>query len=113
MKQRKGVLLLMLLLLIGGLLALGFAPVPTYSIRWWVMGGGGGTSDSIRYHLSGTAGQGVAGASHSVRYHVNSGFWAGMGIATPEPTPTRTPTPPPGLTPCLWLPVLMKNVWWP
>jgi hypothetical protein len=112
MKQRKGALLLVLLLLVGSVLVLGLAPAPQYSIAWRVLGGGGGSS-SNRYHLSGTSGQGIVGASSAARYSLRSGFWAGIGIREPTPMPTRTSTPVPGLPPRVWLPVVMKNASWP
>ncbi len=113
MKQRKGALLLLLLLLVGSVFALGLAPVPAYVIRWRVIAGGGGSSSSGTYRLNGTIGQGVVGHASSIGYRHSSGFWAGMGVATSTPSPTRTPTSPPGVIPRVWLPIVIKNVWFP
>ena len=99
MRKQKTVLLIALLcaLLLAGS-ALARAPL-MYAISWKFIGGGGGPSTSSGYQVNGTVGQGVVGMSASAGYRLTSGFWAGVGIATPGPSPTatstatRTPTP--------------------
>ena len=49
----------------------------SYSIDWYTIDGGGGTSASGQYSLSGTIGQPDAGlAMTGGNYSVNGGFWA-------------------------------------
>jgi len=43
-----------------------------YQINWWVLGSGGGHSQSSSYRLDGTVGQ-----SSSPSYTLNAGFWLG------------------------------------
>ena len=50
-----------------------------YSIDWYVIGSGGGESQSENYQINGTIGQPVVGFSSSVNYIVESGFWVGAG----------------------------------
>jgi len=144
MSKRKGVwliALLCLLLLAGAVVA--NASAVLYAIRWNVIAGGGGRSQSGSYGLGGTIGQGVAGPASSGSYGLHSGFWPGVGEVTPgatvsptatptatrTSTPTRTATPTATLTatrtatptatatggpgPRIFLPVLMKQLWWP
>jgi hypothetical protein len=58
------------------------APSTGYSITWYTVDGGGGTSTSSGggYTLSGTAGQPDAGTltSSSPSYTLAGGFWAGV-----------------------------------
>jgi hypothetical protein len=51
-----------------------------YGLSWSVTAGGGGTSQSAGYVLSGTNGQGVAGAAFSANYRLGGGFWYGFGM---------------------------------
>jgi len=49
----------------------------SYSIDWYTIDGGGGTSTNGQYSLSGTIGQPDAGlAMAGGNYSVNGGFWA-------------------------------------
>ena len=76
------VALLCCLILGGAALAQGS---PNYGLTWNVVAGGGGTSQSAGYVLSGTNGQGVAGVSASANYRLGGGFWYGFGMpAAPE-----------------------------
>lgn len=64
----------------GGSLALCFWPGPadaqSYSIDWYKVAGGGGTSTSTVYSVSGTIGQHDAGdAMSGGNYSVTGGFW--------------------------------------
>jgi hypothetical protein len=139
MKQRKAAVLLVILL--GGLLVTGVVLARgaiTYAIGWRVIAGGGGPAQSGSYRLNGTVGQGVVGSSTGANYQQGAGYWYGIAGATPLPTPTATRTatstptptatettvltPTQTLTPTatttvsihrLWLPVIMKHLWWP
>jgi hypothetical protein len=51
------------------------APGATYSIPWYTVDGGGGTSSAGDYTLSGTAGQYDAGTLAGGGYTLTGGFW--------------------------------------
>ena len=52
-------------------------PAQTYSIDWYMVAGGGGTSTGGVYSVSGTAGQQDAGGPlTNGQYSVTGGFWA-------------------------------------
>ena len=68
----------------------------SYSIDWFTVDGGGGTSTGGVYSISGTIGQPDAGHMSSGNYGLDGGFW---GIIAPVQTPgaplltiTRTAT---------------------
>lgn len=133
---------LLCLLLLAGAVAANASAV-LYAIGWHVIAGGGGQSQSAAYGLGGTVGQGMVGPASSGSYRLDSGFWPGIGEVTPGPTasptasatvtrtptathtstPTRTTTPTRTATPTatstggpgprVFLPVVMKQVWWP
>ena len=48
-----------------------------YSIPWYTIDGGGGTSSGGSYELSGTIGQPDAGYLYESPYEVLGGFWVG------------------------------------
>ncbi len=51
--------------------------VASYSIPWWTIAGGGGTSTNGQYSVSGTIGQHDAGApATNGAYSLTGGFWA-------------------------------------
>jgi len=52
-----------------------------YQIDWWVIGSGGGHSESGSYQLDGTIGQPIVGNSLSANYILEAGFWVGAGEA--------------------------------
>jgi hypothetical protein len=52
-----------------------------YSIDWYVIGSGGGTSQNSNYQLSGTIGQPIVGISSSPDYSLEAGFWVSNSIA--------------------------------
>ena len=56
-----------------------FVPVcyADYSIDWFTIDGGGGTSSGGAYTLIGTIGQHDAGYSEGGQYELLGGFWAG------------------------------------
>jgi hypothetical protein len=65
------------LLIIGSLLAVTVAHAQQYSIDWYKVSGGGGTSTGGVYSVSGTIGQHDAGGPMSGgQYSMTGGFWA-------------------------------------
>src|ERR1017187_8289170 len=59
----------------------------TYSIDWYKISGGGGTSTNSQYSLSGTIGQHDAGGPMTGgSYSVTGGFWALYAVQTPGAT---------------------------
>ena len=99
-----------LMLAAGGVLALSLGD---HAINWRVIGGGGGSVQSVNYGVNTTIGQPVAGFKASANYRLGSGYWYGAvaaGITTPTvtTTPTATPTsmPPSHLA---YLPIVVKN----
>ena len=56
----------------------------SYSINWFTMDGGGGTSTGGGYSVSGTIGQPDAGAMSGGNYSLQGGFW---GIISAVQTP--------------------------
>jgi hypothetical protein len=55
------------------------ASAQTYQIDWYVIGSGGGHSESGTYGIDGTIGQPIVGVSSSASYRIESGFWVGAG----------------------------------
>jgi hypothetical protein len=49
-----------------------------FSISWWTVDGGGGTSQGGSYALSGTIGQPDAGSLSGGNYLLEGGFWSGL-----------------------------------
>ena len=68
-------------LLIGLALA---ATAQNYSIDWWTIDGGGGTSTGGVYSVSGTIGQPDAGTMSGGNYTLQGGFW---GVVAAVQTP--------------------------
>ncbi|MBW8865006.1 MAG: hypothetical protein JF609_08815 [Verrucomicrobia bacterium] len=67
--------------------ALGFAQ--SYSIDWYKVSGGGGTSTGGTYAVSGTIGQADAsGAMSGGNYSVTGGFWALIQVVQTPGAPT-------------------------
>lgn len=56
----------------------------TYSIDWFTIDGGGGTSAGGAYSLSGTIGQPDAGAMTGGNYSLTGGFWSIQAINAPD-----------------------------
>ncbi len=73
--------LAVLMLLFG----LGFiaANAQTYSIDWYTIDGGGGTSTGGVYSVSGTIGQSDAGHMSGGSYTLDGGFWVIAAVQTP------------------------------
>ena len=55
-------------------------PADTYSITWYTIDGGGGTSGNGNYSLQGTIGQPDAGALSNGTYTLVGGFWGGTVV---------------------------------
>jgi hypothetical protein len=71
---------LIIAVFIVGLPLVAFAQ--TYQIDWYVIGSGGGHSQSAAYQLDGTIGQPIVGTSSSSNYSIDAGFW--VGATTPQ-----------------------------
>jgi hypothetical protein len=59
------------------------ASAQSYSIDWYKVAGGGGTSTGSAYSVSGTIGQHDAGQMTGGSYSLNGGFWALFSVQTP------------------------------
>ena len=57
---------------------LAMAATNGFSIPWWTMDGGGGTSQGGDYSLQGTIGQPDAGSPQGGDFSLAGGFWAGI-----------------------------------
>src|SRR5258707_9439926 len=55
-----------------------WASAQNYSIDWFTIDGGGGTSSGGQYSLSGTIGQPDAGKLAGGNYVLDGGFWGGL-----------------------------------
>src|SRR5579872_4934958 len=76
-----------LLLSIAGLQSTTFAQ--TYSIDWYKIAGGGGTSTGGTYQVSGTIGQpDASGAMTGGNYSLTGGFWALISVIQTPGAPT-------------------------
>ena len=64
-----------------------------YSLDWWTIGGGGGTSTGGVYSVSGTIGQPDAGVTMSGgNYSVTGGFWSLLAVVQTTGAPLLTIT---------------------
>ena len=70
----------LLLPLIGG--------AQTYSVDWYKIAGGGGTSTGSTYQVSGTIGQPDAGAMSGGSYSLTGGFWSLISVVQTAGAPT-------------------------
>ena len=59
-----------------------------YSIDWYTVDGGGGTSSGGSYTLSGTIGQPDAGTLSGGSYTLQGGFWPGIIVPSTDGAPT-------------------------
>jgi hypothetical protein len=59
------------------------ARAQSYSIDWFTIDGGGGTSTGGVYALSGTIGQPDVGISSGGNYTLQGGFWPGVLVVPP------------------------------
>lgn len=71
-------------LVLAGTILVGRLPVfaQNYSISWYTIDGGGGTSTGGAYSVSGTIGQPDAGTLSGGPYAITGGFW-GIAVAVP------------------------------
>lgn len=53
----------------------------SYSLSWWTVDGGGGSSSGTGYSLNGTAGQPDAGSLTGTGYQLSGGYWTGGSLA--------------------------------
>ena len=69
------------------------AQAQTYSIDWYKIAGGGGTSTNGQYSLSGTIGQpDASGAMSGGGYSVTGGFWSLINVVQTPGAPLLTIT---------------------
>src|SRR2546425_4027725 len=73
------------ILLAGLILSITAAAVhaQSYTIDWFTIDGGGGTSTGGLYSVSGTVGQPDAGRMSGGNYTLDGGFWSVIAIQTP------------------------------
>jgi hypothetical protein len=72
-----------LLIVLSTMLSAVLLQAQPYTIDWYTIDGGGGTSTGGAYSLSGTIGQPDAGMSSGGSYAVTGGFWGIVLIQTP------------------------------
>ena len=81
------------LFLLLGLLIPGTGFAQSYSIDWYKIAGGGGTSTGGTYQVSGTLGQpDASGAMTSGSYSLTGGFWALISVVQTPGLPNLTIT---------------------
>ena len=77
------------LIRLSGLLMLAtMASAQSYSIDWFTVDGGGGTSNGGAYTVSGTIGQPDAGVLSGGSYTLEGGFWPGIVVPATGEAPT-------------------------
>ncbi|HXI72987.1 MAG TPA: hypothetical protein VNN22_21820 [Verrucomicrobiae bacterium] len=77
------------LLIICSLLAAAAIGAQQYSVDWYKIAGGGGTSTNSQYSVSGTIGQPDAGGAMSGgQYAVTGGFWSLINVVQTPGAPT-------------------------
>src|SRR2546430_1488715 len=65
------------------------ASAQSYSIDWYKIAGGGGTSTGATYQVTGTIGQPDAGATMAGgNYSVTGGFWSLISVVQTSGAPT-------------------------
>src|SRR5258708_3640385 len=68
-------------------------PAQSYSIDWYKISGGGGTSTNGQYAVSGTIGQpDASGAMSGGNFSVTGGFWSLISVVQTVGSPTLTLT---------------------
>ena len=104
-------------MIVGLLLALSSLHAQTYSIDWWKIAGGGGTSTGGVYSVSGTVGQpDASGPLTNGQYSVTGGFWVLPQAVQVAGAPTISIVPAaPGYATVSWTPatagfVLQENL---
>jgi hypothetical protein len=77
------------LFLLFGLLVPALSQAQSYSIDWYKIAGGGGTSTNGQYAVTGTIGQPDAGgAMTGGNYSLTGGFWSLISVAQTPGAPT-------------------------
>jgi hypothetical protein len=77
--------LLGILILVLGITSVAYAAANGFSIDWWTVDGGGGTSQGGDYAVSGTIGQpDTSSLMNGGEYTVVGGFWGGA-LTPPSP----------------------------
>jgi hypothetical protein len=85
MKNMNKYTLLTALLLLG---TTSYVHSQNYTIDWFTVDGGGGSTAGGSYALSGTAGQPDAGHSIGGNFYLDSGFWSIIDAVQPINTPS-------------------------
>jgi len=88
---------------IGVVIGIATVSAQTYSIDWFTIDSGGGTSAGGIYSVSGTIGQPDAGKMAGGRFTVEGGFWPGVVQTVGAPKLTISPAAP-GQAMISWLP---------
>ena len=79
--------------LVVGLLIPALSQGQDYSVNWYKIAGGGGTSTNGQYSVSGTIGQPDAGAAMSGgNYSLTGGFWSVISVVQTAGAPLLTIT---------------------
>ena len=55
----------------------------THQVDWYVIGSGGGHSESGNFQIDGTVGQPIVGVTSSENYTIEAGYWVGVGPSGP------------------------------
>jgi hypothetical protein len=79
--KHKLLLIILLTFLLLTVVSTGYAYLADYSLPWWTVDAGGGTSNSAQYVLNGTIGQPDAGMLSGGEYTLAGGFWGGGQLA--------------------------------
>jgi len=105
-KTWRGLVATLVLLLSTIIMQLSTAHAQSYSIDWYTIDGGGGTSTNGQYSVSGTIGQPDAGPTMTNgQYAVTGGFWALPTAVQATNAPTLTIAPAtPGNATISWTP---------
>ncbi len=80
------------------------AHAQSYSIDWFTIDGGGGTSTGGVYSVSGTIGQPDAGAMNGGNFSVTGGFWSVVLVQSPDAPTLYATNAAPGFTTVWWAP---------
>jgi hypothetical protein len=84
LSQKRNEALIKRLFLLFGLLIPALGQAQNYSIDWFKVAGGGGTSSNGQYSVSGTIGQQDAGGPMTGgNYSLTGGFWSLYAVQTP------------------------------
>ena len=89
-KLKRTITALLFTALLGGLTA---AQAQSYSIDWYKIAGGGGTSTGATYQITGTIGQpDASGAMSGGSYSLTGGFWSLISVVQTPGASTLTIT---------------------